>query len=101
MEWTDESGNTGSYTGEVNFLSIPHGMGSMRYDHGSVSEGMWRNGAIMGSNDSNSEKYRSSSSSPSSASSSSSSSSTASTERERRGGGGGDNYFNGSVSLGY
>ncbi|KAL3764702.1 hypothetical protein ACHAWU_001532 [Discostella pseudostelligera] len=100
LSWTDENGNTGSYTGEVNFLSIPHGMGSMRYDHGNVSEGMWRNGAIVGINDSNSEKYRSSSSSPTSSSSSSNASSTSSMERERRGGGD-DNYFSGSVSVGY
>ncbi len=65
MMWMDQCGNTGAYTGEVNFLSIPHGIGSMRYDQGDVSEGMWRNGEIVGNV---SEKYRSSSS-PSSSSS--------------------------------
>jgi hypothetical protein len=92
MFWTDQCGNTGAYTGEVNFLSIPHGIGSMRYDHGGVSEGMWRNGEIM-SDDNNSEKYRSSSSSPSSSSSSSSSS----MEGERRSNNG--NW--GSVDVSY
>lgn len=90
MMWMDQCGNTGAYTGEVNFLSIPHGIGSMRYDQGDVSEGMWRNGEIVGNN---SEMYRSSSSPLSSSSSSSS------VEGERRGGGG--NYLRGSVDVGY
>lgn len=40
MLWTDVHGATGAYTGEVNCLNIPDGMGSMRYDHGVVTEGM-------------------------------------------------------------
>ncbi|KAL7472733.1 hypothetical protein ACHAXS_013104 [Conticribra weissflogii] len=48
MPWTDINGETGSYTGEVNSLNIPDGMGSMRYDSGVVAEGNWRDGEIDG-----------------------------------------------------
>lgn len=48
MPWTDVNGETGSYTGEVNSLNIPDGMGSMRYDNGVVAEGNWRDGEIDG-----------------------------------------------------
>ena len=46
MPWTDGNGDTGSYTGEVNSLNIPDGMGSMRYDNGIVAEGSWKDGEI-------------------------------------------------------
>eukprot|EP00569_Conticribra_weissflogii_P001138 CAMPEP_0171355230 /NCGR_PEP_ID=MMETSP0878-20121228/45113_1 /TAXON_ID=67004 /ORGANISM="Thalassiosira weissflogii, Strain CCMP1336" /LENGTH=983 /DNA_ID=CAMNT_0011861223 /DNA_START=26 /DNA_END=2975 /DNA_ORIENTATION=+ len=48
MPWTDVNGETGSYTGEVNSLNIPDGMGSMRYDNGVVAEGNWKDGEIDG-----------------------------------------------------
>ena len=48
MHWTDPEGNSGSYTGEVNGLNIPDGMGSMRYLDGVVVEGMWNDGEIEG-----------------------------------------------------
>lgn len=50
MLWTDVHGATGAYTGEVNCLNIPDGMGSMRYDHGVVTEGMWRDGERVDDN---------------------------------------------------
>ena len=54
MSWTDVHGTIGSYTGEVNCLNVPDGMGSMRYDdRGIVAEGMWRDGEI--DNDDNHE----------------------------------------------
>lgn len=50
MFWTDVHGATGAYTGEVNCLNIPDGMGSMRYDNGVVMEGMWRDGERVDDN---------------------------------------------------
>lgn len=44
MPWSDKNGSGCWYTGEVNSLNIPDGMGSMRYDSGIVSEGLWRDG---------------------------------------------------------
>ena len=37
---------SGAYTGEVNGLNIPEGVGSMRYNSGAVIEGLWRDGEI-------------------------------------------------------
>lgn len=51
MLWTDVNGTSGAYTGEVNGLNIPDGMGSMRYDHGFVTEGSWRDGEMSGMDD--------------------------------------------------
>ena len=52
MPWSDVSGDNGSYTGEVNSLNIPDGMGSMRYDNGIVVEGAWNDGEIDESDES-------------------------------------------------
>ena len=51
MPWTDFNGTSGAYTGEVDGLNIPDGMGSMRYDHGFVTEGSWRDGEMSGMDD--------------------------------------------------
>jgi hypothetical protein len=45
MMWTDSTG-TGAYTGEVNGLNIPDGVGSMRYNNGVVAEGLWVEGEM-------------------------------------------------------
>jgi hypothetical protein len=45
MLWTDSEGS-GCYTGEVNGLNIPEGVGSMRYHSGLVVEGLWREGEM-------------------------------------------------------
>jgi hypothetical protein len=45
MPWTDSAGS-GAYTGEVNGLNIPEGVGSMRYNSGFVAEGLWRDGEM-------------------------------------------------------
>lgn len=45
MLWTDSIG-TGAYTGEVNGLNIPDGVGSMRYNSGMVTEGLWADGEM-------------------------------------------------------
>eukprot|EP00804_Cyclotella_cryptica_P022011 CCRYP_000943-RA/>CCRYP_000943-RA protein AED:0.46 eAED:0.46 QI:0/-1/0/1/-1/1/1/0/86 len=45
MLWTDSNGS-GAYTGEVNGLNIPDGMGSIRYTTGLVMEGMWNDGEM-------------------------------------------------------
>ena len=50
MAWSDSNGS-GAYTGEVNGLNIPDGMGSMRYNSGLVVEGMWNDGEIDDVND--------------------------------------------------
>ncbi|KAL3766208.1 hypothetical protein ACHAW5_002554 [Stephanodiscus triporus] len=57
MSWTDLNGDDGVYTGEVNHMKNPDGMGSMRYDYGMVVEGMWRDGEFIYSeeDDSNSD----------------------------------------------
>jgi hypothetical protein len=47
MPWTDLNGDDGMYTGEINQLKNPDGMGSMRYDYGMVVEGVWRDGEFI------------------------------------------------------
>ncbi|KAL3823738.1 hypothetical protein ACHAXA_004831 [Cyclostephanos tholiformis] len=47
MLWTDLNGDDGVYTGEVNYLKNPDGMGSLRYDYGMVVEGVWRDGEFI------------------------------------------------------
>lgn len=54
MHWADHS-KTGTYTGEVNERKVPHGMGSMRCNDGSVAEGMWKNGELTDDDESESE----------------------------------------------
>ena len=44
MQWADDSGNKGLYTGEVNSRFTPHGSGSMQYDDGTLREGQWKRG---------------------------------------------------------
>lgn len=44
MQWTDDKGDKGSYTGEVDSRFIPNGMGSMEYEDGTVKKGDWKNG---------------------------------------------------------
>ncbi len=44
MQWVDERGNVGSYTGEVDSRFAPHGQGSLQYNDGMVIEGKWRHG---------------------------------------------------------
>jgi len=51
MRWIDPSGDIGAYTGEVNDMNVPDGMGSMRYDDGMVAEGMWRDGELNNDDD--------------------------------------------------
>ena len=46
MEWTDLNGDTGRYSGEVNFDQLPHGNGIMKYDFGLIAEGEWVNGVL-------------------------------------------------------
>jgi len=46
MEWTDLSGDTGRYTGEVNSDRLPQGRGIMKYDYGLIAEGDWVNGVL-------------------------------------------------------
>jgi len=46
MIFVDFFGDRGRYTGEVNGQKMPHGMGSITYDHGLVQEGMWSNGVL-------------------------------------------------------
>ncbi len=44
MQWIDERGNAGSYTGEVDSRFAPHGKGSLQYSDGMIIEGKWRHG---------------------------------------------------------
>lgn len=44
MQWIDEMGNAGSYTGEVDSRFTPHGKGSLQYNDGMITEGKWRHG---------------------------------------------------------
>lgn len=81
MKWLDYYGDPGEYSGEVDTTAmLPHGRGSMKYDHGLVSEGCWANGQFVeGSElnlnrDPNPSKKKSSSSKSSSKKKSSSSS---------------------------
>jgi len=46
MLFVDLYGDRGRYTGEVNDQRIPHGLGSMTYDHGLIQEGNWINGVL-------------------------------------------------------
>ena len=46
MQWTDLSGQSGRYTGEVNAEELPHGNGIMKYDFGLIAEGEWNNGVL-------------------------------------------------------
>jgi hypothetical protein len=55
MQWTDDKGNKGSYTGEVDSRFIPQGAGSMKYDNGSFKEGEWKNGGFRRSTGSSSK----------------------------------------------
>ena len=41
MRFVDYFGDPGRYTGEVNDVSMPHGLGEMTYDHGLVQGGNW------------------------------------------------------------
>jgi hypothetical protein len=47
MAWIDRTGKSGSYTGDVNSDSIPHGSGVMKYDFGLIAEGEWVNGVLI------------------------------------------------------
>jgi len=48
MKWLDYYGDPGEFTGEVDTTAmLPHGRGSMKYDHGLVSEGCWANGQFV------------------------------------------------------
>jgi hypothetical protein len=44
MPFTDQFGDFGLYTGQVDDESRPHGKGSMKYDNGVFYEGTWTNG---------------------------------------------------------
>ncbi|KAL7519492.1 hypothetical protein ACHAWX_004242, partial [Stephanocyclus meneghinianus] len=44
LPWTDVRGNTAAYTGEVNELIQPHGLGHLQYQNGTVHISVWRNG---------------------------------------------------------
>jgi hypothetical protein len=46
MEWTDLSGGSGRYTGEVDNDQLPHGSGIMKYDFGLIAEGDWVHGVL-------------------------------------------------------
>jgi hypothetical protein len=46
MEWSDISGQSGRYSGEVNKDRIPHGRGIMKYDYGLIADGRWVNGVL-------------------------------------------------------
>jgi len=47
MDWTDLTGASGRYTGEVNAGRLPHGRGVMRYDVGLIAEGDWSHGVLQ------------------------------------------------------
>jgi len=46
LEWTDLSGGSGRYTGEVDNDQLPHGSGIMKYDFGLIAEGDWVHGVL-------------------------------------------------------
>ena len=48
MPFTDEFGDSGLYTGEVNEDCRPNGQGKMKYDNGVFFEGKWNNGVREG-----------------------------------------------------
>lgn len=49
MPYTDDFGDSGLYSGEVNEDSRPHGSGRMKYENGVFFEGKWINGTREGS----------------------------------------------------
>ena len=53
MKWMDYYGDPGEYTGEVDASNLPHGKGSMKYDHGLIQEGMWTRGQFVEGSDMN------------------------------------------------
>ncbi|KAL7548436.1 hypothetical protein ACHAWF_011725 [Thalassiosira exigua] len=53
-KWMDYYGDPGEYTGEVDAANLPHGRGSMKYDHGLVQEGTWAKGRFVEGSDANS-----------------------------------------------
>ncbi|KAL3802510.1 hypothetical protein HJC23_012529 [Cyclotella cryptica] len=44
LPWTDVSGCAAAYTGEVNALIQPHGLGHLQYQNGTVHISVWCNG---------------------------------------------------------
>jgi len=48
MPFTDQNGDFGVYSGEVNEDSQPHGKGSIKYDNGVFFTGSWSNGVQDG-----------------------------------------------------
>ena len=44
MQWTDQKGQAGTYTGQVNDRFVPSGHGTMDYEDGCIKEGEWKNG---------------------------------------------------------
>jgi len=42
--YTDKKGRFGVYNGQVNDSLVPHGIGTMEYDNGTVKVGEWKNG---------------------------------------------------------
>lgn len=63
MKWADYYGDPGLYSGQVDSSNMPHGKGSMKYDHGLIQEGLWAHGQhVEGSeNDHHSSSKKSSS----------------------------------------
>lgn len=51
MKWMDYFGDPGEYTGEIDGDNMPHGKGSMKYDHGLIQEGMWSKGQFVEGSD--------------------------------------------------
>ena len=46
LPFIDLDGDAGKYTGEVNDKLLPHGQGSLTYNHGLIQEGNWTNGFV-------------------------------------------------------
>lgn len=46
LPWTDHRGIQAEYTGEVNSLIQPHGVGELTYTNGSVIKAVWCNGMV-------------------------------------------------------
>lgn len=44
-------GDPGEYTGEIDGDNMPHGKGSMKYDHGLIQEGVWSKGQFVEGSD--------------------------------------------------
>jgi len=51
MKWMDYYGDPGEYTGEVDSSDMPDGRGSMKYDHGLIQEGSWKEGQFVEGSD--------------------------------------------------